>query len=738
MKIYVHYERGPHHTFIFKCPSDAFTVKDVIRAFVANFNSQHGKRKYLEIDDIGLSIGLSQDHLFNGNSDTVLSRLVDDLADVFVVDAPPKSNTTPITHRSAKSPLNGERKSSSQLISDSGRDPGNTSGVLRNALDIKRQGNYRKALMILQEIIRVDPGNLTATLELSDLCMEIKNLGSTILPLLESRINHPEFKGSGEFWLMLGRAYARQENYSGSIGAFQQAITLFESQGRNTERVAEQYRNTRQGHLHALTHLGQAHYEGGDKRLGLDTLNRVVQTDDRFLPGLIAYGKVAISLRNYDVALSVFKIAVLQDNTHPVARECLAQAILATGTYKFIESLGPVTEASRIGIGQALSFIAGIVKESGGVLEGIEMYKRALECEPANPGYALSLAHAIELTYDYEGAFSIIKTFLRTNPNLSIGSIITAAEIMRYIEPVNCCVHYVRSESPVLTHWCAPGGKAMNGTETDDLSTDARPLAPYSRSELDLCALVCTLCKIMYVVGQLEVLPELVRLVELARRGRELHQTAIRNEMAYCGCVGRLLPYHHGPPTQPTGSPLYFAGDSHALPPAWQTIVWNEESHMIVPRLVTGLKLWHLRPESKFFPKHNFWNTMRTIPDNADVIFAFGEIDCREGIPKAVDKCRYDTVDEACQVLVDIYLNTLDVLRKERKFNIFIHPIVPVLDVTRHVVQVSGISRRQAPVVPFQQCKLTVLCNTGPHARAAHGIPPQRIPLFGFFRQTPR
>jgi len=37
---------------------------------------------------------------------------------------------------------------------------------------------------------------------------------------------------------------------------------------------------------------------------------------------------------------------------------------------------------------------------------------------------------------------------------------------------------------------------------------------------------------------------------------------------------------------------------------------------------VTGLKTWHLRPSSDFYPKANFEAAMKTIPDGAPVVCA--------------------------------------------------------------------------------------------------------------------
>ena len=69
------------------------------------------------------------------------------------------------------------------------------------------------------------------------------------------------------------------------------------------------------------------------------------------------------------------------------------------------------------------------------------------------------------------------------------------------------------------------------------------------------------------------------------------------------------------------------------------------------------------------------------------LIFMFGEIDCREGLLLAVDKLKYDSMADAMAVLVDIYAQALLELAEQRGFEIFVHPVPSVLNETRHVVR---------------------------------------------------
>jgi len=221
--------------------------------------------------------------------------------------------------------------------------------------------------------------------------------------------------------------------------------------------------------------------------------------------------------------------------------------------------------------------------------------------------------------------------------------------------------------------------KPQKGTEPD------RSLTPYNSDELDLLALFATVVKIAFVVGGLGIIPNLVKLVEPAREGRELHLTAVRNEMAYYSCCVQILLHQRLPLL--SYRKIYFVGDSHCLAPGWKVINFQGEKTLLHPALVTGLKIWHLRPHSKFFPKANFYNIIGKIPKGATIIICFGEIDCREGLLVSVEKCKYKDMQDACVTVVEIYMKILHQLLDEYKFTIYVHPPPPVLDPTRKVVK---------------------------------------------------
>ena len=115
-------------------------------------------------------------------------------------------------------------------------------------------------------------------------------------------------------------------------------------------------------------------------------------------------------------------------------------------------------------------------------------------------------------------------------------------------------------------------------------------------------------------------------------------------------------------------------------------LVEQNQDCRLIPALATGVKAYHLRPESKFYPKVNFKNVTNKIPLESTVVFVFCEIDCREGILLAVEKDRYKDVDAGIRHVVEIYMKALEDLIAAKKFKAFIHPVIPVLNETRLMV----------------------------------------------------
>jgi hypothetical protein len=306
------------------------------------------------------------------------------------------------------------------------------------------------------------------------------------------------------------------------------------------------------------------------------------------------------------------------------------------------------------------------IKDYGATEESAALYYKAMDATPEMTTYVLNLVHTLEVQNKYEEALDVALAFCRRFPDMGVGKHFFNKQVTERITDISD----LRSERfRVADHPNAHPGTRRTvrwipnyGAVVEDKPADGKPnesqgstalpspaapspakgeqrLPPYSADELDLLALHFTICKILYVVGALALIPGVVEVIEPARHGFDMHLTTIRNEHAYYCCVTQLflsLPS----PFPSSNKVIYCCGDSHSLSSAWQIINIKGEETVLIPKLVTGLKCYHLRPESMFFPKNNFYNVVASIPRGARVLFMFGEIDCREGILRAVEKTR--------------------------------------------------------------------------------------------------
>ena len=197
----------------------------------------------------------------------------------------------------------------------------------------------------------------------------------------------------------------------------------------------------------------------------------------------------------------------------------------------------------------------------------------------------------------------------------------------------------------------SPDTSGSDGTPGDVTPPAVASTKPLSDSQRELLACMFAAVKALFVAGALPLLPRCVELVECVRRGRTLHTTTIRNEHAYYCCVAQLLKLlQDGTPTVTADGGTNDSGDAssptrrlpglgraltlpsptaggggatagagaggakqHSLAPSWHRGVVCGEQRLLVPALVTGLKAWHIRSSSTFYPKRNY-EAVRSAP----------------------------------------------------------------------------------------------------------------------------
>ncbi|KAF6255223.1 hypothetical protein COO60DRAFT_1662566 [Scenedesmus sp. NREL 46B-D3] len=218
-------------------------------------------------------------------------------------------------------------------------------------------------------------------------------------------------------------------------------------------------------------------------------------------------------------------------------------------------------------------------------------------------------------------------------------------------------------EAPAEAARGASSAASLNPSSSSSQSGSRHYL--YGPDELDSLALLFTAAKVLYAGGALAAAAQLLQLCAAAAASAE------------AGVDGGSA----------DATPLYLCGDSHCLPGAWRHVTLNNRRRRLHPLLITGAKVWHLRPDSWRCPRHQFWAALSQLPPGAEVVLLLGEIDCREGLLIAVEKMKYASLSHAVATTVGVYVTLLLQLVQQHTLRIYVHPVPPVLDETRHIVK---------------------------------------------------
>ena len=313
------------------------------------------------------------------------------------------------------------------------------------------------------------------------------------------------------------------------------------------------------------------------------------------------------------------------------------------------------------------------------------------------PGPWLALAHLLELSHDYGAVADTARAWCKMAAAAGEAAaarfaglpLAAAAAILAVLPPLPpsrlLSDDWLRAGEPAaaagadalaegLQQRLALGGDGDSGDGRND-SAAPTAAAAAAADRLDALALLMTAAKALFAGGALRPAAALCRALRPAAAAADvsgaappppppLHETPIRNEAAYFGAVAALLldrpPPAPPPPPMRDGDgdggaggsggggtldaehpPLFVIGDSHCLAPAWRrACIDGGRARLLRPLLVTGLKAWHLRPGCAFYPRAQFEAAAALLPAGADVIVVLGEIDCREGLPAALEAAK--------------------------------------------------------------------------------------------------
>lgn len=520
----------------------------------------------------------------------------------------------------------------------------------------------RRAILLYQDVIQLDNKNETAYLRIADCYLKAKRPQKALLYI--KKLQKLKITNTiGQIEYRLGQCYVGLGEADKAIEILQKHCVDLRKSGGGTA-----------SHKHQVQLLlSKAYMLKEEKDMALVILQGILREDKTYVEALTEYASLIYPLgpAQSEEAMTVLLTLVANNRNDSYIKEKFSWVCQQPLGLKILESVAGRAWSDIA----SLVFIATSIREYGAIEEALAVMKHAYGLKKSEAHTLLTYVHMLELTEQQSDAMKLVKQYIEDFPDHAIGSF-----KCRDLQPIT---KFLTSDKFFSEIEELPEPGVTKDTANEN----------YDEDEKYLLALLHTLVKILYVKGCLGIVSYLTNLLDPLSVNRDLHLTNIRNEAAYFTCISQVVKTSdrlHTP--QKEDKVLYFVGDSHCITPAWQQIQFREELYTIHPVLSTGTKIWHLRDESKFYPKINFNNAIKVIPSKAVVILCFGEIDCREAFLMCVEKAKYESLDEVIDKVIDIYISVIKKMVDRYEWDIYVHPVMPVLDITRSIV------------MPFNSC----------------------------------
>ena len=625
--------------------------------------------------------------LQNGEVITKKTRLgeLSEGADIFAFDTILKES--PPRSKSKNSAVSTEIDVS--LIASEGESTksANIANMLKTAKDAFTKGAYRLARRTFSAALKEDPSCLEARAGISQIYLKNQKFQNVIdLLMPDPATAHLTRWAVHPLVLeLLGDAFVGLMKIPEAMKAYETALSVIFKHPDSAADV-QTSRNLK-------VKLARALYGLKEQDAAIQIVQNIFQETEEHILALRTYALAAHERGKTSEALQILLKAIILDPNNKGVRLDLTDLVLTENGVRFLLETFNM-EKQDDGVGQALAFLATVVKDNGAVRESAALYEETVRIVPTSASYALNLMHVYEIMCDYAKALSVSVRFFNANKSTAregIGTI-NNEYILEAMHDEEEKEWLVKWHSGVNAY--ATVEEITSRAVSKTMQNPVFRMKKLERDELDHLAIYFTIVKILFVTGKLNQIPKIVHFVEVLRKAQELHKTSVRYEHAYYCCIVQLMSaIPDAPPlnirrshVSCAGAPIYICGDSHTLPLSWRTVEVGGAQRELTPALATGVKAWHLRERSRFYPKVNFEMVTEKIPGASDVIFVFCEIDCREGILLAVEKDRYETVEDGIKHVIGIYMRKLATLITRKKFQAFIHPVIPVLNETRAMV----------------------------------------------------
>ncbi|KAL6761279.1 hypothetical protein V8C86DRAFT_3023847 [Haematococcus lacustris] len=699
LKLYVHHDSEPSFTKVIKCQADA-SIADLVVAFLTAYNAKYSHSAINDVTDcqVHTSVGkpalLSQraSALFSSGADVFITRVSNtsqqrpDAAAIQAEAAVPAVTSTPACGLPSKpctpanTNLHPQPQPPCQKLTKAGLQPGTAAAAasvpsspaptskgseatatapklvssavqdlgpwqqqlapyLDRAEQAAKVANYRAAGEIYDKVLEVVPGVADVVQRAACMWANAAHQPQRALPLAQRLVQlQPASSAAHQ---LLGSVQLALGKPDAALVSFDTALDL----AKRSSASAAHCLDLQASMARALfQHTGQAAMQDAAASLVM----AVLKQDEGHWEALRLYAELAEQRGLLADAIKVALRLLVARSSHQGVRALLARCLqapegmstlltellpLPASTLAPASAAGSAPDAGTANSASAYAFLATCVKDHSAVQPTVQLLRLAVAAVPVHMAYALNLAHALELLQDSAGVVAVAAQAFRraaATPALALGPCLLQAvaeelESLPPLPPGQASLAW-RQAAP----WVPPCPTPPSSTPS---STAPRPAASTPAAAA--------------------AAPTPTHAVAARKDGSKVSYSSNQLDLLALGFTAVKI--------------VYVAG---GLPFAARLVALLEPARQASAKeLHTTL----IRNEAAYF--------------GSQLVLVLGEIDCREGLLLAVQKCKYGTLDEAMTATIDIYIALLTDLIASREFEIFVHPVPAVLNETRAVVR---------------------------------------------------
>lgn len=459
-----------------------------------------------------------------------------------------------------KSP--GKRKHSAEKVKETESDNPEDEGRVNAAMIHSANGRVRKAISMCKEILKENKYSKKA---LKGLVSCYGKAGRHKIALKYAKQGLEINEENPEFLMLVGEAYLNMGDGETALEYLKKGIKHARSSGgKSTEEKLD---------IQVL--LAKAYLLQDQKSMAINILQGVLRENLDHEEALTEYADLIFPLgpKQSQEAVSIILTVLARRQNDKSAQQVLAAMKKAPSSDKRAKEVFasimkdpqglPVLKfvaSSAMKDSDALVFLGSCLRDNSVIDMALELFKMASERSPGNPSVALIHLHTLELLDSNKQMLDFVQKYLTSFPEKKIGTLTLSSF---YVLLGEILKHYDLRNAPSVD------------TASDEVNFIAKSPQPYTDDDRYLLAFLFTIVKILYVKGLVAQLPDMLSLLEVLYKGKELHESNIKNEAAYFNCIYELFRIEPTiPATQPNKSQeiLYFIGDSHCIPAAWKTL----------------------------------------------------------------------------------------------------------------------------------------------------------------------